>query len=91
MSVKGVSTVTQSKLNTALTQTNIHKCTCTSGAAPGVTTLLNTLMHNYNNYLYHVVFVQVMTLYIIKLCNCSPDCMYIIMCLAIWALALWFK
>ena len=36
-------------------------------------------MHNYNNFLYHVVLIQVMTLYIIKLCNCSPDCMYVIM------------
>jgi len=46
-----------------------------------VTTLLNTLLHNniYNNYLYHVVLILVMTLHIIKLCNCSPDCMYIIM------------
>jgi len=57
-----------------------------------VTTLLNTLMHSYNDYLFHVVLKQVMTLYIIKLCNCSPDCMPIIMYfLTIWALAFWFK
>ena len=29
-----------------------------------VTTLLNTLMHSYNNYLFHGVLKQVMTLYI---------------------------
>ena len=50
-------------------------------------TLLNTLMHNYNNYLYNVVFIQVMTLYLIKLCNCSLDCMYIIM--YFWPYGLW--
>jgi len=57
-----------------------------------VTTLLKTLMHNYNDYLYHVVFIHILTLYII--CNCSPDYMYIyyifyIYCiiLATWALA----
>ena len=44
-----------------------------------VTTLVHTLMHNYNHYLYHVVFIHVLTLNIIKLCNCSPDYMYIIM------------
>jgi len=52
-----------------------------------VTTLLNILMHNYNHYLYHVAFIHILTLYIIKLCNCSPDYMFIIM--YFWPNGLW--
>ena len=44
-------------------------------------------MLSYNNYLYQVVLQHVMTLYIIILCNCSPDCMYIIM--YFWPYRLW--
>ena len=44
-------------------------------------------MLSYNNYLYQVVLKHVMTLYIIILCNCSPDCKYIIM--YFWPYGLW--
>ena len=56
-----------------------------------VTTWLKTLKHDYNHYLYHVLFIHIVTLYIIKLCNCSPDYMCICIILATFALAIWFK
>jgi len=49
-----------------------------------VTTLLKTLRHIYNHNLYHVVFIDILTIYIMKLCYCSPNYMYIHVRIIFW-------